>query len=154
MLCGGTLSGNSPEIQRYLFLFGALLMTISSYLEKNVFFTFLEGILTIDSILSFTALSNITIGIVTFIIVIAVIIYFMVKGAFKERYLIVGTIGLFFLALGVGILNTIACMIGGFLLIIYAYMAFKKGVQIAFLFIILNVIFTISAAIGTYQWLF
>ena len=67
LLCGGTLTSNLPEIQRYLFLFGALLMTISSYLEKNVFFTFLEGILTIDSILSFTTLSNITIGIITFI---------------------------------------------------------------------------------------
>ena len=70
LLCAGTLTSNLPEIQRFLFLFGALLMTISSYLEKNVFFTFLEGILTIDSILSFTTLSNITIGIITFIIVI------------------------------------------------------------------------------------
>ena len=154
LLCAGTLTAHIPEIQRFLFLFGALLMTISSYLEKNVFFTFLEGILTIDAILSFTSLSNIAIGIITFIIVVVVIIYFTINGSFKERYLIVGTIGLFFLALGVGILNPISCMIGGFLLIIYAYMAFKKGIQIAFLFIILNIIFTITAAIGTYQWLF
>ena len=148
----GTLIPGSP-LQKYFFLAGAILLTISSYLEKNVFFTVLEAIVTIGAILTFLSLSNITIAVITFIIVIITVLYFAAKGLFKERYLIIGTIGLFFLAIGVGTLNPIAYTIGGFFLTIYAYFSFKKGYQIALLFIILNAIFSITSAIGAYQWL-
>ena len=148
----GTLIPGSP-FQKYFFLVGAILLTISSYLEKNVFFTVLEAIVTIGAILTFLSLSNITIAVITFIIVIITVLYFAAKGLFKERYLIIGTIGLFFLAIGVGTLNPIAYTIGGFFLTIYAYFSFKRGYQIALLFIILNSIFTITSAIGAYQWL-
>ena len=148
----GTLMPGSPS-QKVYFLIGAILLTVSSYLEKNVFFTVLEAILVIGSILTFLNLSTMTIAIITFVIVIITVIYFAAKGLFKERYLIFGTIGLFFLAIGVGTLNPIAYTIGGFFLVIYAYFSFKKGYQIALLFIILNAIFTITSAIGAYQWL-
>ena len=148
----GTLMPGNP-CQRYLFLAGAIFLTLSSYLEKNVFFTVLAAILVIDAILTFLNLPILAITIITFIIVIVTVIFFAVKGSFKERYLIIGTIGLFFLAMGVGTLNPIAYTIGGFFLVIYSYYSFKKGYQIALLFIILNAVFTITSAIGAYQWL-
>ncbi len=139
--------------QKYLFFAGAILLTLSSYLEKNIFFTVLEAIVSIDAILTFLNLPVLTITIITFIIVIITVIYFAIKGAFKERYLIIGTVGLLFLAIGVGTLNPIAYTLGGLFLVIYAYYSFKKGYQIALLFIILNAIFTITSAIGAYQWM-
>jgi hypothetical protein len=148
----GTLMLGLP-CQKVFFLVGSILLTISSYLEKNIFFTVIEGIATIDAILTFTLLSNTTIAIITFIIVILTVLYFVAKGAFKERYLIIGTVGLFFLAMGVGTLNPIAYTLGGFFLVIYSYFSFRKGSQIALLFIILNSIFTLTSAIAVYEWL-
>jgi len=148
----GTLMPGVP-CQRYLFLAGAVLLTLSSYLEKQVFFTVLEAILVVDAILTFCHLTILAITIITFIMVLFTVVYFTVKGSFKERYLIIGTVGLFFLAMGVGTLNPIAYTIGGLFLVIYSYYSLKKGCQIALLFIILNTIFTITSAIGAYQWL-
>ncbi|MCP4179129.1 MAG: hypothetical protein GY756_15320 [bacterium] len=148
----GTLMPGTYE-QKYYFLYGAILLTISSFLEKNTFFTVLETIIVLDAILSFLGLSAITISIITFIIIIITIICFAVKGQFKEKYLIAGTIGLIFLGLGVGINNPVFYTIGGFFIAIYSLLSIFKGFQIAYLFLVLNIIFTITSAIGAYQWL-
>ena len=148
----GTLMPGNPA-QKYYFLLGAVLLTISSFLEKNVFFTVLEGIVVVDALMTFCALKPLVTAGITFVIIIATIIYFAKRGDFKERYLIVGTIGLVFLGLGVGLLNPIAYTIGGFFLVIYSLFSILKGFQIAILFLILNLIFTVTSAIGAYQWL-
>ncbi|HJO94692.1 MAG TPA: hypothetical protein QF753_14940 [Victivallales bacterium] len=148
----GTLMPGTYE-QKYYFLYGAILLTISSFLEKNSFFTVLETIIVIDAVISFLGLSAVITSIITFIIIIITIICFAAKGEFKEKYLIAGTIGLIFLGLGVGINNPIFYTIGGFFVALYSLMSIFKGFQIAYLFLILNIIFTITSAIGAYEWL-
>jgi hypothetical protein len=148
----GTLLPGTYE-QKHYFLYGAIFLTISSFLEKNTFFTVLEIIIVIDAVLSFLGLSVLAISIITFIIIIITIIYFVVKGEFKEKYLIAGTIGLIFLGLGVGINHPVFYTIGGFFVALYSLFSVLKGYQIAYLFLILNTIFTITSAIGAYQWL-
>ena len=132
----GTLMPGTYE-QKYYFLYGAILLTISSFLEKNSFFTVLETIIVIDAVISFLGLSAVITSIITFIIIIITIICFAAKGEFKEKYLIAGTIGLIFLGLGVGINNPIFYTIGGFFVALYSLMSIFKGFQIAYLFLIL-----------------
>lgn len=148
----GTLIPGSPY-QKDFFLVGAILLSLSSFLEKNAFFTVLEGIIVIDAILTYLPISNTVITVITALMVIMTIAVFAVKGSFKDKSLIIGTLGLIFLALGVGLLNPIAYTIGGFVIVIYSILGIMKGLQIAWLFLILNAIFTVTSAIGAYEWL-
>ena len=148
----GTLMPGSIH-QKDFFLVGGIFLTLSSFLEKNAFFTVLESIIVIDAILTYFPISNTVITVVTALMVVLVIVSFAVRGAFKDKSLSIGTLGLIFLALGVGLLNPIAYTIGGFVIVIYSLISCLKGSQIAILFLILNIIFTITSAIGAYQWL-
>ena len=148
----GTLMPGSPH-QRDCFLAGGILLSLSSFLEKNAFFTVLEGIIVIDAILTYFTKSNTLITIITVLMVILTIVIFAVKGSFKDKSLMVGTVGLIFLALGVGLLNPICYTIGGFVIVIYSICGIMRGLQIAWLFLILNAIFTVTSAIGAYEWL-
>ncbi|HBM16450.1 MAG TPA: hypothetical protein DD381_08955 [Lentisphaeria bacterium] len=148
----GTLMPGSP-IQKECFLIGGILLCFSSFLEKNAFFTVLEGIIVIDAVLTYFPLSNMVIAIVTAILVVVTIIVFAIKGSFNDKSLLVGTLGLIFLALGVGLLNPIYYTIGGLVIVIYSIFGILNGLQIAWLFLILNAIFTVTSAIGAYEWL-
>jgi len=148
----GTLMPGSPY-QKDFFLVGGIFLSLSSYLEKNAFFTVLEGIIVIDAILTYFPISNTVITIITALMVILTIVIFAVKGSFKDKSLLVGTLGLIFLALGVGLLNPICYTVGGFVIVIYSICGIMNGLQIAWLFLILNAIFTVTSAIGAYEWL-
>lgn len=148
----GTLMPGSVH-QRDFFLVGGILLSLSSFLEKNAFFTVLEAIIVVDAILTYMPISNTVITVVTVLMVILTIVVFAVKGSFKDKSLIVGTIGLIFLALGVGLLNPICYTIGGFVIVVYSIIGIMRGSQIAWLFLILNAIFTVTSAIGAYEWL-
>ncbi len=147
----GTLMPGSPY-QKDFFLTGGALLALSSFLEKNAFFTVLEGIIVIDAILTYLPISNTVITVLTALMVVLTIIIFAAKGSFKDKSLLIGTVGLIFLALGVGLLNPIAYTLGGGVIVIYSIIGIMRGSQIAWLFLILNAIFTVTSAIGAYEW--
>jgi len=147
VFCIGTLMPGNPH-QILVFLVGAILLTLSSFLSKNLFFTFLEGILAIGSFLTLISMSTDIKAIVIVVLVIATIVYFSKKGMLKDRNFINGIIGLVFLVAGAAFNIPIGLVISGVFLSIYAWIVFKRGEKIGMVFFALNAIFTITSLIG------
>ncbi|MCX5774378.1 MAG: hypothetical protein NTX05_07205 [Fusobacteria bacterium] len=147
IFCIGTLLPGAP-IQIYFFFVGALLLTLSSYLSKNLFFALLEGIVSIGALLSILSVATDIKGIVIVVLVVVTIIYLAKKGMLKDKNFINGIIGLVFLVVGAVFYMPIGLIISGVFLSIYALVVFKRGEKIGMVFFVLNVIFTITSLLG------
>ncbi len=147
VFCVGTLMPGNPH-QILVFLAGAILLTLSSYLSKNLFFTFLEGTLAIGSFLTLISVKPEIEAIVITVLVLAIIGYFAKKGMLKDKNYINGIIGLIFLVAGAAFNIPIGLVISGVFLTVYAWIVFKRGEKIGMVFFCLNAIFTITSLIG------
>lgn len=147
IFCIGTVIPGNPH-QIVVFFVGALLLTLSSILGKNLFFTILEGILSIGSLLTILSVAEDTKGVVIIILVLISIIFFAKKGMLKDKNYINGIIGLVFLVVGAVFSFPIGLVISGVFLSIFAWIVFKRGEKIGMVFFLLNVIFTITSLIG------
>lgn len=150
----GNLLEQGHSYQKWCYLIGGLLLLASSALERRTFFTVLQFVLSAGAAISFTALSPALKATVPISLTIVSIIYFLIRGELKDYILVIGCIGLAVLALGYAISNPIVNMTGAAFLMIFSYLSFRQGVDIALIWTILNAIFTITAFIASYRWLF
>ena len=152
ILCVATLLPVSME-QKMLMTTGTLLLATSAILEKDLFFGTLQVIAVIGTLLAYTALDTYLKAGIIILLAGAAVVYFLKNEKQKDFTVKLGAAALVALGIGFSLSNPIVYLIGGVLIASYAYFSLKKGIQIALVFLILNIVFTITSAIGTYHFL-
>lgn len=152
ILCIATLLPVSLE-QKMLMTAGTSLLALSAVLEKDLFFATLQGIAMFGTLLAYTSLAMYIKSGAVIVLAIGAMIYFLKKETQKDFTVKIGAAALVALGVGFALSNPIVYLIGGVLIATYAYFSFRRGVQIALIFLILNIVFTITSAIGTYRFL-
>ncbi len=131
-------------IKNVLFVIGAGLLTLSSYWEKEYFFSCLEMIAVVTAVLALSHAGMILSSTVMILLSIATIIIMSRIRKFDFR-LTLGIIGLVLLSAGI-IAETNLIMVGaGIVLCLYSYLSAKAGFKVGWVFLALNVIFTAVA---------
>ena len=145
LLCTYALMIKSIVCKNSLFILGAGLLAISSYLEKEFFFAGLESIVIINAILS---LFNIPIYanaiILAFLLVLMLTFIIRTSGKITLQ-LIIGSIGLTCLSCGIIFISNMIMFIAGIILSIYSCLSIRAGFKVGWVFLILNIIFSIVA---------
>lgn len=137
--------------QKWCYLIGALLLFISSLLEKQKFFIALQIIIGAGAAVAFTTYPPLYKAAVPIILSIVAIIYFIATKQLKDPLTAFGCIGIALLAAGYAVTNPIIFFLGAFVLMLYSYGSFRRGVGIALLWAILNAIFSVTAAMAIYR---
>ncbi len=139
--------------QKWCYLIGALFLLLSSLLEKQKFFIALQIIIAAGAAVAFTAYPPLYKAAVPIVLSILAIIYFIASKQLKDPLTAFGCLGIVLLAAGYAITNPIIFFLGSFVLMIYSYGSFRRGVSIALLWAILNALFAVTAAMAVY-WMF
>lgn len=150
----GNLLVQGHPFQKWCYLIGGLLLFLSSILERQTFFTILQFVLSAGAAISFATLSPPLKAAVPITLTVIAIIYFTARGELKDKVLILGCVGLALLALGYAVSNPLINLSGAVALTIFSYLSFRRGIDIALIWTILNVVFTITSAIASYRFLF
>jgi len=129
-----------------LFLIGAPLLAISSYLEKEYFFASLECI-AIVNVLFLLLHVPIYINTIVLIILVLLIVFLILRKQKITGQLIIGFAGLIFLCLGIIFVENLFMLFAGILLMIYSYLSARAGFKMGWIFLILNIIFIAVAVI-------
>ena len=132
-------------------------MLIASYgnlvhqLKKQKFFIALQIIISAGAAVAFTSYPPLYKAAVPIILSILVIIYFIASKQLKDPLTAFGCLGIALLAAGYAVTNPIIFFLGAFILMIYSYGSFRRGVSIALLWAILNGLFAVTAASAVYR---
>lgn len=138
-------------LRKECFLIGAILLLISSLLERQLFFILLQIIIVVGTAIAFTSLSPLYKTLVPIVLSIIAIIYFISQGLLKDWLTFIGCLGIAFLAAGYAITEPVIYLLGAVTLMIYSFGSYRRGVTIALLWAILNAVFALTAIIAVYH---
>jgi small-conductance mechanosensitive channel len=138
--------------QQIIFLFGMGLLDVAAILERHTFFIVLQTISFVGTAMAFLALPMIYKAMVPILLTTAAIIYFIVTEQYKNTITLLGIIGLLGLAVGFAASSPIAYLVGGIFIMMYSYAHSRDGNILAIVFLTLNTIFTMTSALGVWQW--
>jgi len=147
--CYGNLL-NFSDTQKWCYLVGAILLLISSLLERQVFFIALQIIIASGAAIAFAPISLFLKAAVPIILSVTAISYFIISGQFKDRLIALGCLGIAMLATGYAISNPIAYLLGALILMVYSFLSFRRGVTVAIIWTILNAVFAATALHAVY----
>ncbi len=139
------------DTQKWCYLIGAILLFFSSFLEKQKFFIALQIIIGAGAAIAFSSYPPLYKAAVPISLSIVAIIYFIITKQLKDPLTAFGCIGIALLAAGYAITNPIIFFLGAFVLMIYSYGSFRRGIGIALLWAILNALFCITAGSAVYR---
>lgn len=148
--CYGNLL-NFSDTQKWCYLVGAILLLISSSLERQIFFIALQIIIAAGAAIAFAPIGLFFKAALPIILSVSAIGYFVVTGQFKDRLTALGCLGIAMLATGYAISNPIAYFLGALILMIYAFLSFRRGVTVAIIWTILNAVFAVTALHAVYS---
>lgn len=146
----GVLVGFSLT-QKCLFFLGALALLITAVRDNHKYFVLLEVVVIIGTLVAFFP---ITVAVKSGImLVLSLVALVALKRDFKPESAIawVSVAGILTLALGYAISDPWIYLIGGVLLTIYALAEIQKGIQIAWFWLILNGLFSVSAVLAVFS---
>jgi len=127
------------------YLIGALILLFTALLERNLFFSILEIILSIGAAIAFFQISDsLKIGVPIGLGILAAI-YLGFKYQLKDYLAWLSVIGILIGTCGYALTNPMICMVGGAVITTYSFISFRRGEVIALAFGILNSVFTITA---------
>lgn len=138
-------------IQKACYLSGGICMLISASLERQLFFTVLQLIITIGALTAFIPLLPAVKAAIPLVCSVIAIFYLANKGLLKDRLSILGCVGLIVLAMGYAITHPVVYWIGAMILTVYSFIAYRRGVTIALLWGILNAVFVVTASVAVYR---
>lgn len=135
-------------LQKHLYLAGGVLLFISALLEKQEYFIALEVVVIVSALLAYLPghdplkmFTPVLLSLVSFA-------YLYHRGMLSSSLNYVGVAGLLLLGLGYATLIPLIYFAGGVVLTIYSTASYFKGVNIAILWAILNLVFSITALIS------
>lgn len=148
--CYGNLIHNAIT-QKWCYLIGAILLFISSILERQKFFIILQIIITAGAAIAFAPIFPWQKAAVPISLSVIAIIYFIVSKQLKDPLTALGCLGIVLLAAGYAVTNPIIFFFGSFILMIYAFISYRRGVAIALIWAILNALFAATASLAVYR---
>jgi len=134
----------------FLFFLGQLIIFISTILARDKYFFYQTCITFTGSILGYLAIANGINFLILAIMSIAVFIYFYKIKLFKnDPFLILGCFGIILLGLGYSfsglLFSSIIFIAGSITIVLYSFISLKNGTKIAFVFLVLNIVFLVSS---------
>jgi len=151
--CYGNLLPYS-ETQKTCYFVGALLLLISSILEKQLFFIVLQIIITSGTGIAFAVWIPTFKATIPIILSLLAIVYFTKRGQLQDKTTILGIIAIAVLAAGYAVTKPFVYFLGAVLLMAYSFISFKQGIKIALLWAILNAVFAITAILNLLKYNF
>ncbi|MCP3967090.1 MAG: hypothetical protein GY750_11495 [Lentisphaerae bacterium] len=143
---------DSHITRNILFAVGAVLLTISSFWEKEYFFSCLEVIAFIAAILALCQVGSTASSIVMAVLTV-VTIAFMSRIRKIDTRLCLGILGLVLLTAGIIFATNLIMIAAGVVLCIYSWLSLRAGYKVGWVFLVLNIIFTAVAVFSTIQYL-
>ncbi len=150
----GTLITPLQQPQKLCYLMGGLFLLLSSILERQLFFTLLQTVISSGALIAFAPIAPFYKALVPISLSIIVIIYLIKQGMLKDPLNRLGCLGLVFLAIGYAITLPLIYFLGGVCLTLFSFAAFKQGIRLGLVWGILNAVFAITAGIATYKMFF
>lgn len=141
------------DTQKLSYLISAVLLLLSSILERQKFFIALQIIIVSGTLIAFAPIGVFLKASVPILLSMFAIIYFIATGQWKDRVTGFGCLGIAILAVGYAVTNPVIYFLGAFILAIYSFISYRRGITIALVWAILNVMFAITAAVGIYKML-
>ncbi|MDC0358026.1 hypothetical protein OAO01_04350 [Oligoflexia bacterium] len=139
------------ELQKVLFLAGAVMMFLAAVLEQQRFFIALQVILLSGTLIAFAPLEAwMKVAVPISVSAITVLALYRV-GAFEDKLGRLGAVGMTVLAIGYAITHPAVYLVGGATLALYAWNSYRAGVQLAILWAVLNAVFAVTAGVGLYR---
>lgn len=149
-----TIAGNFFPVsitKKLCYLIGALTLLASAALEENTFFSILEIIVSIGAGIAFFPLasewkSGIPIG-----LGVIAATYFSFSGQLKDYLTWLSIAGVLTITWGYALTSPALYAVGGAVISVYSFCSFRRGEAIALIFGILNIAFTLTAALEVFK---
>lgn len=143
-LCAGIPM--SPGIVQNIFNVVALLaLVIYAWRGKNDFFFYLELVVLFGTILKIANVSDAVVAISLVVASLLALAKVFQNPIYRVWYTSFGLIGLAGLVYGYSTLSNVGYAIGGIASVIYSFIGYSKGVKSAFIFGVLNIIYSALA---------
>lgn len=149
----GTLIISLPA-QKLCYLLGGLFLLLSSLLERQLFFTLFQIVISSGALIAFAPVPAFYKILLPISLSILVTAYFIKQGKLKDPLNRLGCLGLIFLAIGYAITHPLVYFLGALCLTIFSFAAFRQGIRLGLVWGILNAVFSLTAAIATYKIFF
>lgn len=140
------LAGVEDATRRWMFLAGAIGMTLTTLLERHRLFCGLQLIVLSGALAAFLPLPAAGKGLIPVAVCIPVLSLLAIQGDLRDPHTWMGGAALVALGTGYAIQHPLALLLGGFLVVIFSAGELRRGVQAALIWLVLNLIFTILAA--------
>lgn len=143
-----TIAGNFFDVsipKKLCYLIGALFLLAPALLEKNVFYSILETILTIGAAVAFFPISFLWKSIIPIGLGVLAVVYFGISGQLKDHLTWLSVAGILLATWGYAVTNPLIYFTAGAVITTYSFCAYRRGETIALAFGILNSVFTLTA---------
>lgn len=140
-----------PLLQKSFYFMGAVLMLVSSTLEKQRFFMVLQLVIVGSTAIAFAPLAPVIKTSFSIVCSVIAILYFITTGQCKDKLTTFGCLGIAILAIGYAVTNPIIYLFGSIALFIYSLLSYQRGIKIAIVWVIMNIVFSITAAIAVWE---
>lgn len=137
--------------QKICYFVGALLLLLSSILEKQLFFIVLQIIIASGAGIALLTIPPSYKAAFPIVLSILAIVYFVKQRQLQDKVMSLGVLGIAVLAAGYAITKPSVYFLGASLLMVYSFLSYHKGVKIALLWAVLNAVFAITAALAIYH---
>ncbi|GLI56142.1 hypothetical protein PM10SUCC1_16560 [Propionigenium maris DSM 9537] len=141
LLCGPT------QTQRWLFLLGAMGMTIMAILEHHKLFIGLQLVIVSGTLTAFLPTGEIIKGSIPILVSMPVLYILYTKGFLDTNRRYLGALSLIILGVGYAAQHPLIYFTGGFLVSLFSLLELLSGFKPALIWLTLNLIFTTLAGI-------
>lgn len=135
---------SSSDMQKKLFFVGAVFLISSSIVERHRLYIWLQAVVIVGTLSAFLPIQN---RMKFLFPVSAGVLYLVVNRKFllKRNSELLGAVGVILLSTGFAISHPAVYLSGALVISAYSFGEFRRGVKIALLWLILNLIFAASS---------
>lgn len=141
-----------PQYQSICFASGGCFLLFSSYLSRQWLYFTLQIVVIIGALSNLFTLPFMVKAALPVALAMIILIYFYFKEMLKNATNFIGAIGVMILACGYAILHPMIYFVGGVVLSIYSGLNVLQGVKVAWIWLILNVVFSVLAGIEIFHF--
>ncbi len=153
IIIAGTLT-TSVYPQKICYLVGGLFLLLSSILERQLFFSLLQIVISSGALIAFASIPRFFKALVPISLSVFVILFLFKKGLLDDIWNKIGCLGLIFLAIGYAITYPAIYFLGGLFLTLFSFAAVRKGVMLGWIWGCLNAVFTLTSGIALFKLIF
>lgn len=140
--------------QKICYLVGGLFLLLSSILERQLFFSLLQVVISSGALIAFAPLPLFFKALVPISLSVFILLFLFKKGLLNDNWNKVGCLGLIFLAIGYAITYPAVYFLGGICLTLFSFAAVRNGVQLGWIWGCLNAVFTLTSGMALYRLFF